>query len=92
MSWIGKLLVVLKEVVRREVTTLPGLINLIVLVLGAVAAFTTGATGTFDHVMAVVRNEDPPVLTTVLGFALAIAVLLTMLMCVWILSEAEKSD
>lgn len=92
LSWISKALEVLREVVRKETTTVPGLINLVVIVLGALAAFTTGATGAFENIVATARDEEPPALTTVLGFALAIAILVTMLMCVWILSEAEKRD
>jgi hypothetical protein len=90
LNLVNKAIGVLREVVRKETTTVPGLINLIVLTLGAVAAFTTGAAGTFASVAATARNEDPPVLTTVLSFALGIAVLVTMLMCVSILSAAER--
>jgi hypothetical protein len=89
-NWVAGTFRLLGEVARRETTTLPGLVNLGVMMLAACAAFVTGALGTFESVVYTVKGEAKPALTLLVSAVIFIFVLVATIMCVWILVEAEK--
>jgi ABC-type Mn2+/Zn2+ transport system permease subunit len=91
-KWLEKALDILQEAVRKEKSSLAGLINLTGVIITAGGAYGSGLLKSFDSVISTAKGEDPQALSLLFSLLIAIVVMGGFLMCVKIISEAEKED
>lgn len=87
LDWLGKAFDFLKDVARRETTTMPGLINLSFLVLITLGIFVVGSVEAMQALVRAIRGEAGP------GFppiAIVVGDMVLMVFCVTILIVAER--
>ena len=89
-GWFDKVLDILMEVVRKETSTVPGIVNGLGSIIAIVLALGTGALNAFDTIITTARGEEPQVLSLAFSLAIVITVMVGFVCCVKIISETEK--